>query len=155
MIDKKLIEQIVEEKISNTDYFLVDVTVSLDNTVCVEIDRNDGVDLQFCVEVNKFIEEKVDREVEDYSLEVGSAGLTSPFKVQKQYEKNIGNDVEVLLKTGVKHKGILTAVNATTFTIEESKMQKKEGDKRKKEYIETLEFNYEEIKTTKYIINFK
>ncbi len=151
MIDKKLVEKLVLDKISDTEYFIVEISVSNDNTISVEIDKDNGVDIDFCVGLSKHIEGNIDREIEDYSLEVGSAGLTSPFKVLRQYEKNIGNDVEVLLLTGIKYKGLLVEVDEEKFTVEVTKMLRKEGDKRKKEYTENFTFKYEEIKTTKYI----
>ena len=95
MIQKDIITNLVISKLTDTRYFLVDVTVSADNVIKVEIDAEDGVDIDFCVELNRFIEANFDREVEDYELEVGSAGLTSPFKVKRQYEKNLNKEVEV------------------------------------------------------------
>jgi len=97
----------------------------------------------------------LDREEEDYELEVSSAGLTEPFKVLNQYKKNINNEVEVLTKAGKKTIGILTEVNETAFTIQIEKMEKPEGAKRKIKTTENIIFSYEDIKTTKYIYRFK
>ena len=101
MIQKEIIIKLVNSKLVGTRYFLVDVLVSADNVIKVEIDAEEGVDIDFCVELNRFIEANFDREVEDYELEVGSAGLTSPFKVRRQYEKNLNKEVEVLVSNGV------------------------------------------------------
>ena len=150
MIQKDIITGLVVSKLADTRYFLVDVTVSADNVIKVEIDAEEGVDIDFCVELNRFIEANFDREVEDYELEVGSAGLTSPFKVKRQYEKNLNNDVEVLEANGIKHEGVLVDVGDEMFAIEETKMIRKEGDKRKKPYTERIEFKYSEVKYTKY-----
>ncbi len=150
MIQKDIITNLVISKLTDTRYFLVDIMVSTDNVIKVEIDADEGVDIDFCVELNRFIEANFDREVEDYELEVGSAGLTSPFKVKRQYEKNLNNDVEVLASNGVKHDGVLVEVGDESFVIEETKMIRKEGDKRKKAYSERVEFKYTEIKYTKY-----
>ena len=155
MIDKTLLYQAVEDKIAETDYFIVDVKVTPDNTITVEIDCKEGVDVQFCADVLRHIESIFDREVEDYALEVGSAGLTQPFKVLKQYQKNIGNEVEVLTKTGKKLSGILLQADEQKFTVEISKQVKSEGSKRKITVTEKIEFAYEEVKYTKYIIRFK
>ena len=155
MIQKDIITNLVISKLADTRYFLVDVMVSADNVIKVEIDAEEGVDIDFCVELNRFIEANFDREVEDYELEVGSAGLTSPFKVKRQYEKNLNKDVEVLGANGIKHEGVLVEVGDETFVIEETKMMRKEGDKRKKAYTERVELKYSEVKYTKYIINFK
>ena len=150
MIQKEIITNLAVSKLADTRYFLVDVVVSADNVIKVEIDADEGVDIDFCVELNRFIEANFDREVEDYELEVGSAGLTSPFKVKRQYEKNLNKDVEVLEANGIKHEGALVEVGDEVFVIEETKMIRKEGDKRKKPYTERIEFKYSEIKYTKY-----
>ena len=150
MIQKEIITNLVVSKLADTRYFLVDVVVSADNVIKVEIDADEGVDIDFCVELNRFIEANFDRDVEDYELEVGSAGLTSPFKVKRQYEKNLNKDVEVLEANGIKHEGVLVEVGDEVFVIEETKMIRKEGDKRKKPYTESVEFKYSEIKYTKY-----
>lgn len=155
MIDKTLVYQAVENKISGTEYFIVDIKVTPDNTITVEIDCKDGVDVNFCTTVLRHIESVFDREKEDYALEVGSAGLTSPFKVLKQYQKNIGNEVEVLSKTGLKLSGVLLEADEKRFAIEIEKQIKPEGAKRKITVTEQLEFNYEEVKYTKYNIRFK
>ena len=88
MIDKKEIEAFVEEGLTGSDCFVVDVQVKPDNVIVVEIDNEEGVDIDRCVALHRFLESKLDRDVEDYELEVGSAGITSPFKVLGQYKKN-------------------------------------------------------------------
>lgn len=155
MISKETVKLLVNEKIADTDYFLVDVLVSPNNAITVEIDTQEGVNVGFCAELSRHIESQLDREVEDYELEVGSAGLTSPFKVVEQYLKNIGNEVEVLTKDGKKISGVLTEVATETFTLEIEKMVKKEGAKRKVLENETLIINFDSVKYTKYIIKFK
>jgi ribosome maturation factor RimP len=155
MIDKLLVYQAVEKKLEGTEYFIVDVKVTPDNNILVEVDTPNGVDIDFCVELTKHIEAQFDREVEDYALEVGSAGLTQPFKVLKQYQKNIGNEVEVLTKAGKKMAGILTKAEEHQFTIEIEKKIKEEGAKRKTIVTEEIPFMYEDVKYTKYIIRFK
>ncbi len=155
MILKETVNQIVENFLIDKDYYLVDIKITLDNRISVEIDSFDGVSIEFCAELNRHIESQFDREVEDFELEVSSAGLTEPFKVLKQYEKNIGNEVETLTKTGKKFSGILSEVNETGFVLQTEKTEKPEGSKRKVTVIENLPFTYEEIKHTKYIIRFK
>ena len=83
----------VEEKLASSSYYLVDVTVAPGNVITVEIDNDEAVSIDDCAELSRYIEERLDRDVEDYELEVGSAGITSPFKVLRQYIKNIGNEV--------------------------------------------------------------
>jgi len=155
MILKDTVYQIVEIFLIDTDYYLVDVKVTPDNRISVEIDSFEGVSIGFCMEINRHIESQIDREVEDYELQVSSAGLTEPFKVLKQYQKNIGNEVEVLLKTGSKICGVLIDVSETEIVLQIEKTEKPEGAKRKITVTEDLTFLYEDIKTTKYIIRFK
>jgi ribosome maturation factor RimP len=155
MISKDTVNQIVENYLEGLDYYLVDVKVSSDNCISVEIDSFDGVNIDFCSQLNRHIDTQFDREVEDFQLEVSSAGLTEPFKVLKQYQKNIGNEVEVLTKTGIKYCGALTEVTDEDFSIEIEKLVKPEGAKRKMIVTENITFVYQDIKTTKYIIRFK
>ncbi len=155
MIDKKELEALVEEGLSGSDCFVVDVQVKPDNVLVVEIDNNEGVDIERCETLHRFLESKLDRDVEDYELEVGSAGITSPFKVLKQYEKNIGNEVELLTKKGEKLSGILKSASADNFVVTVTKKVKSETSKRKVEVEEDYTFGYEEVKYTKYLIRFK
>lgn len=155
MLDKKAIEDFVAGVLENTDMFLVDVSVTKDNKVTVEVDGENSVSIDDCVKITRMIEGEFDRDVEDYELEVGSAGLTSPFKVRGQYVKNIGNDVEVLTFDGKKLKGILAAVNDEDFVITISKKVKPEGAKRPVMVEEDITLKYSETKYTKYLIQFK
>ncbi|MBN2767096.1 MAG: ribosome assembly cofactor RimP [Paludibacteraceae bacterium] len=155
MILKDTVNQIIESHLASTDHYLVDLKISNDNRIQVEVDSFEGVAIDFCVDLSKHIESQLDREAEDFELEVSSAGLTEPFKVLKQYEKNIGNEVEVLTLKGQKHNGILSAASPESFSIDIEKSIKPEGAKRKTTITETLVFNYQDIKHTKYIIRFK
>ena len=155
MIEKSRICELVEENIASTENYLVDVIVKPGNLIIVEIDNDEGVCVQDCASLSKYIEEHFDREVEDFELEVGSAGVTSPFKVLKQYLKNIDNEVEVLLKSGVKREGVLTSADENGFTITIDKQIKPEGAKRKVTIQEEEHYQFEEIKYTKYLIRFK
>ena len=155
MIDKNVVIRIVEEWLEDKDYFLVDITVSPDDKIVVEIDHAEGVWIDDCVELSRYIESKLNREEEDYELEVGSAGIGQPFKVLKQYQIHIGKDVEVLTKDGKKWVGVLTDVNEQNFTVIIEKKVKPEGAKRPKLVEEAVTFTYDEIKYTKYLISFK
>ena len=155
MIEKDLIKQTVEEFLEGTDCFIVDVKVGKDNSILVEIDSDEGISIDYCAELARFIESKVDREVEDYELEVGSPGLGSPFKVLEQYYKHEGCEVEVLDLSGVKFQGILVNVSESGFDLEVTRKVKPEGAKRKMEVTENIPFKYENIKYTKYTIRFK
>ncbi len=155
MIAKELVKQIVESFLNDKSHYLVDISISTDNRINIEIDAFEGISVEDCIELNRHIESQIDREIEDYELEVSSAGLTSPFKVLKQYEKNIGNEVEVLTKDGRKISGILNSANVDEFTLTVDKLEKQEGSKRKVLVTEEISFGYADIKYTKYIIRFK
>lgn len=155
MIDKVQIREIAEGYLPNTDMFLVDVAVRPGNIIVVEVDSKEGVSIDACIALSKYIESKLDRDAEDFELEVGSAGITSPFRILQQYEKNIGNEVEVLTKNGQKLTGILKDCNEENFTITITKMEKPEGAKKKIAIEEDLSFKYDEVKYTKYLIRFK
>ncbi|MTK52318.1 ribosome assembly cofactor RimP [Paludibacter sp.] len=155
MIQKEQIYQFVEAFIAGTENFIVDVKVNAENNIVVEIDSEKGIDIEYCAELSRFIESQLDREVEDFELEVGSAGLGSPFKVLKQYQKNIGNEVEVLTKTGKKFSAILKDAAEDTFTVTVTKQVKPEGAKRKITVEEDEVYSYNEVKYTKYLIRFK
>lgn len=154
MIDRELIAQTVCEQLANTDCFLVSVSVSPANEIVVEIDSETGIDVDFCAELSRHIEARLDRDADDFSLEVGSAGLTAPFKVQAQYAKNLGNEVELLTKDGRKLSGILSRVDDAGFAIEITKMVKPEGAKRKVPQTETLDFGYDDTKYVRAVLNF-
>lgn len=154
MIDKSLLRQFIEQKLEGTDYFLVDLAVSPSNEIKIEIDSMGRVDIDFCVGLSKEIEEAFPREPEDYELEVGSAGLTSPFKVRAQYEKNLGNKVEVLTCGGRKLQGILTAADTDSFTVQTTVKVRPEGAKRPVEQQQDETFAYGDVKSVKYIFEF-
>ena len=155
MIEKKTVCQIVEEWLEGKDYFLVEVTVSPDDKIVVEIDHAEGVWIEDCVEHSRYIESKLNREEEDYELEVGSAGIGQPFKVLQQYYIHIGQEVEVMTKGGQKLTGILKDADEEKFTVTVQKKVKLEGSKRPKLVEEDETFTYEQIKYTKYLISFK
>lgn len=154
MIDKTALASFIEETLGETGYYLVDLKVTPDNQITVEIDSDDSVDIDFCVELTRQIEERFPRDDEDYDLEVGSAGLTSPFKVRRQYLKNLGNEVEVLDNSGIKHRGTLTEAGEETFTVRCLTKVRKEGAKRPVEEETDMVFPYNEVKYTKYILEF-
>ena len=155
MIDKNVVTRIVEEWLEGKDYFLVDVTVTPDDKIVVEIDHAEGVWIDDCVDLSRYIESKLNREEEDYELEVGSAGIGQPFKVLQQYIIHIGKEVEVLGKDAKKGTGVLTDANEENFTITVQVKVKPEGAKRPKLVEQNVTFVYDEIKYTKYLISFK
>jgi ribosome maturation factor RimP len=154
MIEKKTVCQIVEEWLEDKDYFLVEVTVSPDDRIVVEIDHAEGVWIEDCVELSRYIESKLNREEEDYELEVGSAGIGQPFKVLQQYLNHIGKDVEVMTKDGRKLTGTLKEADEQHFTVSVPTKVKEEGAKRPKIVDLDNEFSYDDVKYTKYQIKF-
>ncbi|HBK29241.1 MAG TPA: ribosome assembly cofactor RimP [Parabacteroides sp.] len=155
MIDKQLIIQLAEEKLASSDNYLVDVEIQPGNVIIVEIDNDEAVCIDDCAELSRFIEEHLDRDSEDFDLEVGSAGITSPFKILRQYQKNVGNEVEVLLANGAKMTGVLKSADENGIVLTVEKQVKPEGAKRKITVEENLAYPYNEIKSTKYLIRFK
>ena len=155
MINKETVENIALEWLNGKDYFLVDVTLDNDNKISVEIDHQDGVWIDDCAELSRFIEERLGAEGEDYDLEVGSAGLGQPFKVLRQYECHVGKEVETLTADGRKLKGILKEVAADHVVITVQQKIKPEGAKRPKLTDVDICLKMDEIKYTKYLISFK
>lgn len=155
MISKETVKELVNEWLLQKEYFLVDVDVTPDDRIVVEIDHKDGVWIEDCAELSRFIEEHLNRDEEDYELEVGSAGLGQPFKVVQQYINCIGEEVEVLQKDGKKLQGILKSVDEPTFVVTVKEKKKLEGQKRPQLVETDREFNMNEVKHTKYVLNFK
>lgn len=161
MIDRKELTDTVAEAIKMTDAFIVEIGVTPDNNINVEIDSPTGIDIDTCVAVTRAIESRFDRDVEDYELEVGSAGLTSPFKVRGQYEKNLGNRIEVLTRDGRKLRGELTEVGAQRedggfeFTIVVAEKVKIEGKKRPELVDTPVKLDTANVKSACYLIEFK
>lgn len=160
MIDKELLTQTVMEAMDGTDMFPVDIKIGKDNNIVVEVGSATGVDIDACVRITRRIEEVFDRDVEDYELEVGSAGITSPMKVREQFEMNIGNDVEVLTRDGRKLHGVLSSVlpgesrTDVTFTITRQVKVKEEGKKKPVITDEELTLRSDECKYVIYDLKF-
>ena len=154
MIDKELLTKTVEHAISGTSMFIVEITISADNNIVVELDSDESMDIDTCAEITRKIESVFDREVEDYELEVGSAGLTSPFKVKRQWTKNIGNEIEVLTRDGRKLTGTLVAADEDNFTIEYPVKVKEEGKKKPVIKAHKEVIDYTNSKKACYLIKF-
>lgn len=155
MIDKKRITELTEEWLKDKEYFLVDTDVNKDNKITVEIDHKDGVWIEDCCELSRFINEQCQPEIDDYELEVGSAGIGQPFKVLQQYINNIGYNVELLRTDGKKQQGELTAADEDQFTVLVQEKQKVEGKKRPQMVDVEYKYKYPEVKWVKAVIDFK
>lgn len=154
MIKAALIEELISEKLRQDNMFIVELSVKPGNKITLVIDNVKGVPISYCIEINKLIEAGLDRDKEDFELEVASAGIGQPFKVKGQYQKNIGRDVEVLSSDGKKFKGKLTAVADDTFSVEVGVMERIEGKKRKELQVNTVNYKFDEVKQVKDIISF-
>ncbi len=154
MIDKKNITEIVEKEIANTDLFLVELSVSAGNAIYVSIDSLLGVPIITCIELSRAIEKHFDREVEDFELQVASAGIGQPFQVLQQYHKFLNKEVEVLTAEGIKFIGKLITVGDEEIEIEVEEKVKVEGKKKKQLIANTHTFKFDQIKSTKDIITF-
>ncbi len=136
MIELKDIEQLANEVLSNElsdkGIYIVDISVSSNAVISILIDSFEGIAIQDCIILSKNIEKNIDREKQDFELNVSSAGLSSPFKVLKQYQKNINKDIEIFTKKNQKLKVTLLSVDEEGIVVQEKTKQKIEGKKRNK-----------------------
>ncbi|MDR1673271.1 MAG: ribosome assembly cofactor RimP [Bacteroidales bacterium] len=153
MILKENVEKIVLSGIEGKSVFLVEVKVKHPNRIVVEVDKPEGITIEECAEISRWVESMLDREVEDFELEVSSPGLTEPLKVIGQYRKNCGKPVNVLQRDGEKINGILRSVNEEGIVLE---VKTKVGEKGKKlqTVVQPVPLKFGEIKTTKVTITF-
>ena len=134
-------------------FFLVKAEVKGANRIEVEVDHDsEPVDIDTIVALTKHIEAGLDREKEDFELEVSSAGLTTPLVGVRRYRKFIGKELEVLLKKGVKEKGVLVSADEEGFVLEVIRMEKPEGARRKQQVVHQLPLKYEAVKQATYLL---
>ena len=156
MITKETLKTLVEEWLAKGDYFLVDIQMDGgDDRIVIEIDHADGVWIEDCAELSRFLQEKLGEELGDYELEVGSAGLGQPFKVAQQYVNHVGDNIEVMDATGKKMTGVLKSVDGRQFVMTTQEKQIPEGKKRPVKVEVDKTFSMDEVKSTKYLLNFK
>lgn len=155
MINKETVKALVEEWLRKGDYFLVDIDFGSDDRIVIEIDHADGVWIEDCAELSRFLQERLGDELGDYELEVGSAGLGQPFKVEQQYRNHIGDEVEVIGQDGQKIKGVLKAVEGREFTLTVAEKQHVEGKKRPVVVDVDRTFSMDAVKSVKYLLAFK
>lgn len=148
------LKEITSGLLEGSDVFLVDLSVSRDNKIEIIVDAVSGVNIQKCIALSREFEKKLDREEEDFELTVSSAGIGYPFKVAGQYQKNIGNPVEVKLKDGTKLEGILKTFDGDSIVLEYEEKKQVEG-KKKKEIVKAEKMlSLGEIKQIKDIVRF-
>ena len=155
MIDAKHVIEIAEKFLADTDMFVVECKTSPMGDIELLIDSDTAVKLEDCVALNRAIEAELDREVEDYSLMVASAGIGSELRLLRQYKKILGNSVEVLLKDGIKILAKLNDATEKGIILSYEEKQVVEGKKRKVTVEVTKEYEWEDITYVKAYLDFK
>lgn len=158
MIDKKRVQELVEERIAelNNGLFIVELSVSSSNVIHVELDKHEGgVSVDDCIRVSRNVEHNLDREEQDFELQVSSAGLDKGLRVFAQYKKNIGREVKVKFVDAGSIEGELVAATEEEITVRTTRKERIEGKKKKETIIEDRVVPMEQIKETKIIISFK
>ena len=146
MIDKFKVLDIVKDVLEGSDKYLVNMKITPDNRIFVDLDGDNGINIDDCIEVSRAIENSLNRDEEDFELNVSSAGADSPLKMPRQYRRHVGRELSVEPFEGSKVEGILTEAGDSQFTI------KTKGSK--KEPSQELTFAYEDVKTARVIIRF-
>jgi ribosome maturation factor RimP len=154
MINKQTIISLIESHFEGSDKFIVEVKVLKGSKIEVYIDAPNHIVIADCVELSRFIEGNLDREKEDFELQVSSPGATESFKVIEQYRKYRDTKVKVVTKEGQKHEGILKEANDDTFVIEETRREKKTLGKGNQTVIENITIAYNNVKETKSVLPF-
>ncbi len=154
MIAKTTIENLVKEKL-DADMFIVDISVSANNVIHVFVDGYNGISIDQCIAISRNVEHNLDREEEDFALEVSSPGLTESFKILEQYVKYTGRNIEVVTIEGQKLEGLLKVADENGIILETSKREKVEGHKKKQLVIKDYKLEHNEIKSAKAVISFK
>ena len=146
----------INDEIVARGCFIVDVSVSKDNDIILTIEKEEGtIELDDCVSLSRYFETMFDREAEDYSLTVSSAGLDQPFKVYRQFLKAVGTKVEVLLKGGKKMVATLEAADQESVTLKYVAKEAVDG-KKKKELVEHVDrFAMDQVNSVRPYIEFK
>ena len=156
MIDEKHIRELAEERLATFDGFIVELTIGAGNNIKLLIDADHSISITECMSVSRNVEHNLDREVEDFSLEVSSAGLDQPFKHIRQYLKCVGRDVQVIDLEGKKLEGNMRAADEKSFTVVTKSKEKIEGRSKAKHWVDHDHiFEYKDVKQTKVIISFK
>eukprot|EP01156_Anaeramoeba_ignava_P017650 Anaeramoba_ignava/a89747_140.p4 GENE.a89747_140~~a89747_140.p4 ORF type:complete len:155 (-),score=25.77 a89747_140:4419-4883(-) len=154
MITQKQIEELVTAKISETDIFVVEIKIKSGNSIVVFIDSPKGVSVDDCIAVSRHIESNVDREVEDYSLDVSSPGADQAFKVPGQYKKNTGEQIRVVLKDGSTFEGVLAEFSGKSILLKWEEKQKNPKTKKKELISLEKKMDLDNIASTKRILRF-
>ncbi len=151
-IDK--IQKLADEKLVEGTNFIVDIAVKTGNKIIVLLDNDNGVSIGDCVAMSRHIESNLDREADDFELNVMSPGLSEPFKILRQYQKNIGKHVDVVTKEGKKLSGKLLKAEESGIELETKVTETVAGKKGKQLIINNINLTFNQIKETKIVISF-
>jgi ribosome maturation factor RimP len=155
MIVEQTIRTLIDEKLANSDVFLVECRVKTDNKIRVFIDSERGITIDDCVALSRHIEGNLNREQEDFALDVSSAGLDLPLRIPRQFKKNVGKIVHVVMNDGTEIKGELVEATDENFKIlPEIKKKKKSAKQEETEPIQPVSINYIDQKNTKIVLIF-
>lgn len=154
MITKTHIQALAEDHLKGSDKFVTKITVSPNNRIEVLVDGDNGIGIQDCVDLSRHIEKNLDREKEDFSLEVSSPGATAPLVLPRQYKKHLGRTFEVKLNDGTKAEGELTSINDTGFILEYSARENKPLGKGKVTVTRQHEIAFNQITESKIKLKF-
>ncbi len=154
MISVDKIKEIADNKITEGTNFIVDISIKPGNKITILLDNDQGVSISDCIAMSRHVEFSLDRDTEDFELNVMSPGLTEPFKTIRQYQKNIQNQIDVVTKENNKITGKLISVDNTGIELETKSLKKTEGKKTKQLIIENINISFDKIKQTKVVITF-
>ncbi len=146
MIEKIKVLELVNQALEGTDKFLVNLKITPDNRIYIDIDGDNGITIDDCIAVSRAVESQLDREVEDFALDVSSAGADQPLKLVRQYRKNVGREVEVVCVDGERVDGTLAEVGEESFAVV-TPASKRQPSQR-------VELRYSDVKSTRVAIKF-
>ena len=146
MIEKIKVLELVNQALAGTDKFLVNLKITPDNRIYIDIDGDNGITIDDCIAVSRAVESQLDREVEDFALDVSSAGADQPLKLVRQYRKNVGREVEVVCVDGERVDGTLAEVGEESFAVV-TPASKRQPSQR-------IELRYSDVKSTRVAIKF-
>ena len=146
MIEKIKILDLVNQALEGSDKFLVNLKITPDNRIYIDIDGDNGITIDDCIAVSRAVESQLDREVEDFALDVSSAGADQPLKLVRQYRKNVGREVEVVCVDGERVDGTLAEVGEESFAVV-TPASKRQPSQR-------IELRYSDVKSTRVAIKF-
>lgn len=155
MITENTIRSLIAEKIEGTEYYILELEINPGNNIKVELESMGPVSISDCVDISRQIEHNLDREAEDFSLQVSSPGIDKPLRDHRQYIKNIGRNLKVKLTGGEEVEGELVTANEKGIKLHTSRKERVPGKKKKILIEEELDLSYPAVKEAKIKINFK